>query len=38
MVGVKTLPETTFKFAEASGKSFEAKNLIDFVTTTRARR
>ena len=32
MVGVKTLPETTFKFAEASGKSFEAKNLIDFVT------
>src|SRR5947209_1085586 len=32
MVGVKTLPETTFTFAEASGKSFEAKNLIDFVT------
>ena len=32
MVGAKTLPETTFKFAEASGKSFEAKNLIDFVT------
>jgi len=32
MVGVKTLPETTFKFAEASGKSFEARNLIDFVT------
>src|SRR5467141_2046400 len=32
MVGVKTLPETTFKFVEASGKSFEAKNLIDFVT------
>ncbi len=32
MVGVKTLPETTFQFAEASGKSFEAKNLIDFVT------
>jgi hypothetical protein len=32
MVCVKTLPETTFKFAEASGKSFEAKNLIDFVT------
>jgi len=32
MVGVKTLPETAFKFAEASGKSFEAKNLIDFVT------
>jgi len=32
MAGVKTLPETTFQFAEASGKSFEAKNLIDFVT------
>lgn len=32
MVGVKTLPETTFRFSEASGKSFEAKNLIDFVT------
>ena len=32
MVGVKTLPGTTFKFSEASGKSFEAKNLIDFVT------
>ena len=32
MVGVKTLPETTFKFTEASGKSFEAKNLTDFVT------
>lgn len=32
MVGVKTLPETTFKFNEASGKSFEAKNLTDFVT------
>src|SRR2546427_149900 len=32
MVGVKTLPETTFKFTEASGKSFEAKNLSDFVT------
>src|SRR5947209_2146117 len=32
MVGVKTLPETTFTFAEASGKSFEAKNLIDFAT------
>src|SRR5207302_10082873 len=30
--GVKTLPETTFKFVEASGKSFEAKNLTDFVT------
>jgi Zn-dependent M28 family amino/carboxypeptidase len=33
MVGVKTLPETTFKFNEASGKSFEAKNLTDFVTS-----
>ncbi len=32
MVGVKTLPETTFKFAEANGKSFEAKNLSEFVT------
>src|SRR6266481_331889 len=32
MVGVKTLPETTFKFTEAGGKSFEAKNLSDFVT------
>src|SRR5712691_470948 len=32
MVGVKTLPDTTFKFMEASGKSFEAKNLSDFVT------
>lgn len=33
MVGVKTLLETTFKFIEASGKSFEAKNLIDFVAS-----
>jgi Zn-dependent M28 family amino/carboxypeptidase len=32
MVGVKTLPETTFQFVEASGKSFEAKNLTEFVT------
>jgi Zn-dependent M28 family amino/carboxypeptidase len=32
MVGVKTLPETTFKFVEAGGKSFEAKNLSEFVT------
>jgi Zn-dependent M28 family amino/carboxypeptidase len=32
MVGVKTLAETTFKFIEASGKSFEAKNMTDFVT------
>src|SRR5260370_9377832 len=30
--GGKTLPETSFKFAEASGKSFEAKNLTEFVT------
>jgi Zn-dependent M28 family amino/carboxypeptidase len=33
MVGVKTLPETTFRFVEASGKSFEAKNLTEFVTS-----
>src|ERR1700674_1733879 len=32
MMGVKTLPDTTFKFVEASGKSFEAKNLAEFVT------
>src|SRR5258708_18130389 len=32
MVGVKTLPETTFTFVEANGKSFEAKNLTEFVT------
>src|SRR5712671_1008592 len=32
MVGVKTLPETKFSFSEAGGKSFEAKNLTDFVT------
>src|SRR5260370_12005427 len=32
MVGVKTLPDTTFKFVEASGKSFEAKNLTEFWT------
>jgi Zn-dependent M28 family amino/carboxypeptidase len=32
MVGVKTMPDTTFKFVEASGKSFEAKNLTEFVT------
>src|SRR5229473_3155703 len=32
MVGVKTLPETTFKFVEASGKTLEAKNLAEFVT------
>ncbi len=29
---MKTLPETTFKFVEASGKTFEAKNLAEFVT------
>jgi Zn-dependent M28 family amino/carboxypeptidase len=33
MVAVKTLPETTFRFEEAGGKSFEAKNLDDFVTS-----
>src|SRR2546428_11088754 len=32
MVGGKTLPDTTFKFVEANGKSFEAKNLTEFVT------
>jgi Zn-dependent M28 family amino/carboxypeptidase len=32
MVGVKTLPETTLQFVEASGKAFEAKNLAEFVT------
>jgi Zn-dependent M28 family amino/carboxypeptidase len=32
MVGVKTLPETTFEFVAASGKSFQAKNLTEFVT------
>ena len=32
MVGVGTLPETNFSFSEPSGKSFEAKNLTDFVT------
>lgn len=32
MVGVKTLPETTFQFQDASGKSIPAKNLTDFVT------
>lgn len=32
MVGVKTLPETTFNFRSEDGKSFEAKNLTDFVT------
>src|SRR5260370_36526172 len=30
--GVKTLPDTTFKFVEASGKTFEAENITDFVT------
>ena len=33
MVGVKTLPVSTFSFVEASGKSFEAKNLTDIVTS-----
>ena len=33
MVGVKTLPETSFKFVEASGKTLELKNLADFVTS-----
>ena len=33
MVGVKTLPQTTFKFNEVSGKSFEANNLTEFVTS-----
>jgi Zn-dependent M28 family amino/carboxypeptidase len=33
MVGVETLPETTFQFVEASGKTFEAKNLAEFVTS-----
>jgi len=32
MVEVKTLPKTTFSFAEASGKTIDAKNLDDFVT------
>ena len=32
MVGVGTLPETKFSFSEDGGKSFEAKNLTDFVT------
>src|SRR5882762_2991164 len=32
MVGVGTLPDTTFKFSEPTGKSFEARNLTDFVT------
>src|SRR3981189_342413 len=32
MVGVGTLPGTNFSFSEPSGKSFEAKNLTDFVT------
>jgi TonB family protein len=33
MVGVKTLPESTFNFVDARGKSFEAKNLADIVTS-----
>jgi len=35
MVGVKTLRKQLSKFVEASGKSFEAKNLTEFVTTTK---
>src|SRR6266516_2474978 len=38
MVGVKTLPETTFKFTEAGGKSFEAKNLSEFVTNNESQK
>ena len=32
MAGVKTLPDTTMKFAGADGKTLELKNLDDFVT------
>src|SRR5271167_449021 len=32
MVEVKTLPETSFSFVEASGKTIHAKNLEDIVT------
>src|SRR5258707_1160616 len=32
MVGVKTLPETTFKLAPANGESLTLKNLDEFVT------
>jgi Zn-dependent M28 family amino/carboxypeptidase len=32
MVGVKTLADTTFALKAENGKSFEAKNLTDFVT------
>jgi Zn-dependent M28 family amino/carboxypeptidase len=32
MVGVRTLADTTFTFSEARGKSFQARNLTDFVT------
>src|SRR5258707_11701558 len=37
MVGVKTLPDTTIKFVEASGESFEAKNLTEFVTNNESK-
>src|SRR5271168_5010805 len=32
MVEVKTLPQTTFRFVEAGGKTIDAKNLEDIVT------
>jgi Zn-dependent M28 family amino/carboxypeptidase len=32
MAGVGTLPATTFEFSEPTGKSFQARNLTDFVT------
>src|SRR6266850_3652606 len=32
LVGVKTLAETSFSFSEPGGKSFDAKNLTEFVT------
>jgi len=32
MVEVKTLPQTTFRFVEAGGKTIDAKNLEDLVT------
>jgi Zn-dependent M28 family amino/carboxypeptidase len=32
MVGVKTLADTTFAFTAADGRSFDVKNLADFVT------
>ena len=33
MVGVRTLPESTFSFVAANGKSFEAQNLTEIVTS-----